>query len=274
MSLSCHDLGFRYRGSGGAVLSGVSIRFDRPISAIIGPNGAGKSTLLRLLGGLEDRGQRTGRVAIDGRGIDELPAIERVRRIAYLSQTPRLAAPLTVREAVAIGRVYLRRDDDAVDRALDAVALLDRAEDRFGELSVGQRQLAAYARTLAQFADDPTEDHPRFLLADEPIAALDPKHAVRLAGLLRASAERGIRCVMVVHDLAFAAEVADCVICLGGDGRVAAVGTPDQVLTVDRLRDLFGCEFRVSGGAIRPVYGAERVEAGFRAGDTGGAPGA
>lgn len=255
MPLCCENLSFTYRGASRPALQNITLQFNTPVTAIIGPNGAGKSTLLRLLGGLEDRGQIKGRVLIEGSTMQSMPVPDRVRRIAFLSQTPRLSAPLSVRQSVALGRVLLPADDEAVDRALDAVGLLNRANDRFGALSVGQRQLAAFARTMAQLSD-PRSETPRYLLADEPVAALDPSHAVRLARLIRNGARSGIRCIMVVHDLGFASAVADRVVFLAEGGSLLLDGPPDDMFTPDRLGKLFGCGFREPSGTLHPDYDA------------------
>ncbi len=253
MALRCENLSFSYQGGSNLVLRDVSLRLDAPVTAVIGPNGAGKSTLLRVLGALEDRGRMSGRVLLDDSDVAALPAAARVRRIAFLSQTPRLSAPMTVRQSVALGRVLLRADGHAVEQALSEVGLLDRAEDRFADLSVGQRQLAAYARAMAQLAD-PRSDAARYLLADEPIAALDPNHAIRLAKLIRAGADSGIRCVMVVHDLGFAVAVADRVVFLARGGTVLREGTPQEILTTEQLSELFGCRFRHTQENMSPDY--------------------
>ncbi|MFI4854936.1 MAG: ABC transporter ATP-binding protein [Phycisphaerales bacterium JB065] len=255
MTLRCEKLGFTYRGTSRPVLQDITLHFNNPVTAIIGPNGAGKSTLLRLLGALEDRGQTKGHVFIEDSKLETVPVPDRVRRIAFLSQTPRLSAPLSVRQSVALGRVLLSPDDEAVDRALNAVGLLARANDRFGTLSIGQRQLAAFARTMAQLSG-PRAESPRYLLADEPVAALDPSHAIRLAKLIRNGAESGIRCIMVVHDLGFAAAVADRVVFLAEGGSLLLDGPPDEMFTSERLGKLFGCGFREPSGTLHPDYGA------------------
>jgi iron complex transport system ATP-binding protein len=255
VTLRCDQLGYAYPSGDLPVLQDVSLVFEAPVTAIIGPNGAGKSTLLRLLAGIADRRGRRGGVTLDGRAIEHVPVVERVRRIAYVSQTPRVSAPLTVAEVVGLGRVVQSPSSDVVGRALDAVGLGDRAEDAFEHLSVGQRQLAAFARVLAQF-DGPENDQTRYLLADEPVAALDPRHAIVIAQQIRDASDRGIRSILIVHDVGFASAVADHVVCLGDGGSVRASGPPDDVLTRDVLEDLFGCRFGESGAArIQPRYG-------------------
>jgi len=150
MALVTEDLCFRYP-SGAEVLRSVSLGFEDPMTAIIGPNGAGKSTLLRLLGHLQVHRPSRGRVLMDGVELSTMRSVERVRRLAYVSQTPTVSSPLTVREVVGLSRTLLDRSDETVARAIAEVGLEDRSNDRFSELSVGQRQLAAIARAIAQF---------------------------------------------------------------------------------------------------------------------------
>ena len=242
------------------MLRDVSLTFDAPVTAIIGPNGAGKSTLLRLLGGVADQRGRSGSVELDNTPIARVPVGERVRRMAYMSQSPRVSAPLSVSEVVALGRATQDPDDEAVRRALATVGLEDRGDERFEHLSIGQRQLAAFARVLAQL-DGPNAGETRYLLADEPVASLDPRHAIVISQQVRAAADRGIRGVLIVHDVGFAAAIADRVVCLGEDGAVRAEGHPDEVLTREVLEDLFGCRFGETNGArLYPVYRAPATD--------------
>lgn len=252
MTLATDGLSFSYPQRAD-VLRDVSLSFDDPVTALIGPNGAGKSTLLRLLGRLQDGKECSGRITLDGRELSGLSAIERVRRIAYVSQTPTVSSPLTVREVVGLARTVLSPSRESVDRAIGEVGLDDRSDDRFSALSVGQRQLAAIARAIAQFGYESSE-RTRYLLADEPIASLDPHHAVRVAELLGSMTQRGVRCVLVVHDLGFARAVTDRVIGLSADGRVAMDGPPDRTITEDGLGGLFGCRFERTEWGLMPRY--------------------
>ena len=135
MTLRCDQLGYTYSAGKRPALRDVTLAFDAPVTAIIGPNGAGKSTLLRLLAGVADSRGRAGRIELDGRALNEVPVADRVRRMAYVSQTPRVAAPLTVAEVVGLGRAVQVPDCDAVQRALTSVGLVDRSNDRFSDSS-------------------------------------------------------------------------------------------------------------------------------------------
>lgn len=253
MALATQDLCFSYP-SGAEVLRGVSLSFEDPVTAIIGPNGAGKSTLLRLLGHLQAERPSQGRVHLDGVDLGSLSSVDRVRRIAYVSQTPTVSSPLTVGEVVGLSRTLLGRSDETVARAVSEVGLEDRTNDRFSELSVGQRQLAAIARAIAQFGYE-SSDQDRYLLADEPIASLDPHHAVTIAERLRAMTQRGIRCILIVHDLGFARAVADRVLGLSTVGRIVVDGPPERTITEEVLSSLFGCRFERTDWGLMPRYG-------------------
>jgi len=201
----------------------------------IGPNGAGKTTLLRAVAGLAPY---DGRITVAGQDLATLAPAARARLMAYLPQRRDVAWGLAARDVVALGRLpHLgvgRRESDA-DRAAiaaamtaaDVAALADRPVDR---LSGGERARVLLARALAQAAP--------LLLADEPTAALDPFHQLQVMEVLRAEAEAGRAVVAVLHDLALAARFAHRVALLS-DGRLAAVGSPEEVLTEDRLAAVY-----------------------------------
>jgi len=252
MSLAVHGLSYAYP-KGLSVLRDITLEFPEAVTVVIGPNGAGKSTLLRLLGDLQHPRPSQGRITLDGKELGSLSASERVRRIAYVSQSPTVSAPLTVREVVGLSHTLIGANKSAIDRAMIEVGLKNRQNDLFGSLSVGQRQLVAIARALAQLGFD-RQHLPQYLLADEPIAALDPNHTIEIARQLRSATNRGIRCVLVVHDLAFARAVSDRIIGLSRDGQVISDGSPEDTLTADKLGSLFGCRFERTENELRPSY--------------------
>lgn len=251
MGLRAEGLSYAYRKGTRPVLGGVDMEITAGVTALIGPNGAGKSTLLRLLAGVAPRGYRQGKVTLDGRDLLEFSAVERVKRIAMLAQVPQVSAPLTVREVVSLGRTLLARDGALVERAMEEVGLLGRGDELFGTLSIGERQLASFARVLAQFGFGESPS-PRYLLADEPIAALDPKHELVIASQIRRLKERGVWSVVIVHDLGFAEAIADRIVGLGPRGQVQANGSTGDVLRSEVLEELFGCRFTQRHGSFRP----------------------
>lgn len=210
------------------------------ITAIVGPNGAGKSTLMSCLAGL--RAPTEGEVLLDGVPVSGLGAMHRARRIGYLPQDAPLHWNITVHALAALGRFPHRRgfagetalDRKAVRRALDEVDMTHFADRLAGTLSGGERARAMLARVLA--------GEPAWILADEPLAALDIAHRFSLLTQLRAVAARGVGVAIVVHDLAIAARMADDAILLDG-GRLVAAGPVWDVLTPHILGPVFGVDF-------------------------------
>jgi iron complex transport system ATP-binding protein len=206
------------------------------VIGLIGPNGAGKSTLVRAIAGLIPS---DGAILIDGTPVGTLPLRERARAIAYLPQGQSVHWPLTVARLVALGRLphlapFARPGDAdarAIERAIertDLGALRDRPID---ELSGGERARVLLARALAVEAP--------LLLADEPLAALDPAHQIEVMALLRDEAQRGATVIAVLHDLTVAARWCDRLLLLHR-GRLAADGDPRAVLTAETIRSVYG----------------------------------
>ena len=241
------------------VLHEVDVGVDRgEVLGLIGPNGAGKSTLLRALAGLVK--PAGGGVRVGDDDLRRIPVRALARRIAYVPQDHVPSAELTVRDLVRMGRYAhrqrlgplaapSRRSDDAaaVEAALDQVGLAPLSDRVVTALSGGERQLTQLARALAQ--DAPV------LLADEPTAALDLGHQLEVFGIVRRFAAHGGACVLVLHDLDHAARFCDR-LALVGDGRIAAAGRPETVLTPQRIADVYGVEVAVGHD---PAVGSLRI---------------
>jgi iron complex transport system ATP-binding protein len=235
---------------GRRVLTDASAAFAAGrITVILGPNGAGKTSLLRAAAGLI--APSAGKIAIDGRAIAGMRRDDRARTIGYLPQSGDVAWNMPARDVVALGRLPHRagvaEDIAAVLAAMAATDTEQFAERRVGELSGGERARVLLARVLA--------GEPQWLLADEPLASLDPAHQLDLLDRLRGQAARGVGVVVVLHDLVQAARVADEILMLR-DGRVFAFGPPDEVLTQQHLRDAFGVDvllFADAQGRMLPV---------------------
>ncbi|NYT40492.1 ABC transporter ATP-binding protein [Sphingomonas sp. R-74633] len=236
------------------VLQGIDAVF-RPgkVTAILGPNGSGKSTLVRALAGLVDAD--AGFVRLGGKLIGRLEPRERARAIGYLPQEASVHWNVPVESLVALGRMPHRSpfagmsaaDEAAVAEAMAATDTTDFAGRLVGELSGGERARVLLARVLA--------GKPGWLLADEPLAALDPAHQLGLLDSLRDLAGQGMGVVIVLHDLIQAARAADDVLLLR-DGKVVAFGSASEALAHQPLRDAFGVEVMVIGdetGRLLPV---------------------
>ena len=211
------------------------------VTAICGPNGAGKSTLLAALAGLlaPDRGG----VSLDGRAMSGFAAGERARAIGYLPQDGPVAWDLSVRGLVALGRTpHGDRDAAPVDEAIATMELGVLAARQVTYLSGGERARALLARVLA--------GEPRWILADEPLAALDLAHRASLLAHLRGQAKVGRGVAIVMHDLAAAMNHADRVLVLH-HGRLAATGPPDEALDAARIAEVWGVAADWLGGPGR-----------------------
>lgn len=211
---------------------------------ILGPNGCGKSTLLRVCCRLlvPDAGS----VRLGGTPLDALRrGRELARRIAMLPQNPVAPVGMTVLDLVARGRQphqpWCRQwgpgDERAVADAMADTQVGELADRPLDELSGGQRQRAWLAMALAQQTD--------VVLLDEPIAHLDPAHAVEvLEVLVRLRRDAGKTIAVVLHDLNLAARFTDHLVVMRS-GSVQATGTPEEVLGAHLLADVFGLDARV-----------------------------
>lgn len=203
---------------------------------VVGPNGAGKSSLLRAVAGLVDF---TGEIEVDGRPLSAMTRRERATLVAYVPQDPLIPDDISMFEYVLLGRTpYISYfgSPNHDDRALvaDVLRRLDLApmEGRFmGSLSGGERQRVVLARAIAQQAP--------VMLLDEPTSALDIGHqqqALELITALRAS--DGLTIVSALHDLTLAGTYADRLTMFDA-GAVAAMGSAGEVLTAERLAEVY-----------------------------------
>lgn len=218
------------------LLASTDITFETgTLTAIVGPNGAGKSTLLKALLGLISH---QGNVDIDATDRAALAPKERAKQLAYLPQGQAQAWPLPVRDVVALGRYpYGSKDaDDVVDALIAQMDLGALAARAVTTLSGGEQMRVALARALAVEAS--------FLLADEPLASLDPHHQFAIMDLLHAQAQAGAGVVIVIHDLRLAARYASRIV-LMHEGHVLADGSVETVLTPALLAQGFGVESRM-----------------------------
>ena len=209
------------------------------VTGLVGPNGAGKSTLLRAMAGVLH--PDAGSVRLGADDLSALPARERARQVAYLPQHE-AAHPFTALETVLMARYpHLSRFalEGADDRRLAREAMARTETERFehrqlDRISGGERQRVLLARTLAQQA--------RVLLLDEPVASLDLRHQLTAMEALRSEVSGGeVAVVVALHDVWLASRYCDRLTLLS-DGRVAAEGTPAEVFTLQRFREVFGVE--------------------------------
>ena len=247
--LLARDITFRYHRRAEPVIRDLTAPFEAGrVTAIVGPNGAGKTTLLRLLLGLAR--PDAGSVTLDDRPLGKIGRPS--TNLAYVPKSPASGFEYTTAEVVGFAVRDLPADlrDGRVASALARVDLAERSGVTFNHLSDGQRQRAAIARAIAQFdrhsdgkalAETGT---PRYILADEPTSAQDPRHALGVLDLLRDLArEDQIGVIAVMHDLALAARFADDAVVLNARGGVAALGPAAETLTPEHLEPVFGVRF-------------------------------
>jgi iron complex transport system ATP-binding protein len=229
---------FAYPESARRAVSDLSVEIPAgACTAVLGPNGSGKSTLLRLL--LGTLAPSAGRIELRDHPLGAWSRDELARQVGVVPQGEEAVFPMTVREMVTMGRYpHLgpwRRAGDADRRAVDdAMRRCDvhtMAARDIGTLSGGERQRARVARALAQQA--PT------LALDEPTAALDVSHEMAIFELLRDLGHAGKTVLLITHNLNLAARYADRLVLLDG-GRLAAEGTPEQVLTRETVERVYG----------------------------------
>jgi len=232
-----------------AVLHDVSL-VVRPgeLLALIGPNGAGKSTALAVLAG--DLSPSAGSATLDGRALAGWRLDALARRRAVLPQGSGLLFDFPVREVVALGRAphadrtTAGQDAVIVTAALAMAGLAGFADRCYTALSGGERARVHFARALAQVWDGGEGGAARYLLLDEPIAALDLAHQQQALALAHAWARAGFGVLAVLHDLSLAAQHADRLILLT-DGRMLAEGAPVEVLTPGNLATAYGVEVTI-----------------------------
>jgi iron complex transport system ATP-binding protein len=212
------------------------------LTAVVGPNGAGKSTLVRAVSGLQKMAGGSARWR--GREVGEMHGRELAGLRAFVPQRMPVPAGITVREAVTIGRSArlrpLRRltgeDHVGIARAMERARVAQFAERTLITLSGGELQRVQIAIGLAQEAP--------VLIADEPTSQLDLGATIGVASLLRDLVSEGLAVLLVVHDLALAAAIADTVVVVA-EGRTVATGGAAQVLSAERLAAVWGADARL-----------------------------
>lgn len=236
------NVGFEIGGK--SLLAPSDLVFEEGrVHGLIGHNGSGKSTLLKLLARQQPTSQ--GKLHLDGKPLTSWGHRAFARQVAYLPQQTPLAESLTGQELVAFGRYpwhgllgrHGRKDKAAIDRALELTHTEAFADRQVDTLSGGERQRVWLAMLLAQGS--------RFLLLDEPLAALDIAHQVEILALIRQlSRELGLGVIIVLHDVNMAARYCDRLIALHS-GQVLADATPAELMKDATLEAIYGIPMQV-----------------------------
>lgn len=241
MSLLSLDLLTVMRG-GCPVVDGVTLEIGAgEVVGLIGPNGAGKTTMMRGALGLL--------AASGGSSLTALHARDRAKAAAWLPQAREIAWPVSVETLVSLGRSpYLaggrklsQADHEAVAQALEQMGLTAFARRDATALSGGEQARVLIARVLAQSTP--------LIMADEPVAGLDPAHQFSLMRVFSKLAQGGKSVLVSMHDLGLAAQYCTRLVMIHR-GKLVADGTPREVLSDDRLRDVFQVSGRWDGDAF------------------------
>lgn len=239
--LSAQQLSFTRDGN--HILDNATLKLSSgEMVGLIGPNGAGKSSLLRMMAGLQQAD--SGHIYLTTEGQEEkkintFPDRVRAQILAYLPQQETPAWPLQVEHLVGLGRAPWHKpmsgksaqDKRAIEHALEITELQSLRQRVVTTLSGGELQRTLLARVFA--------GEPQMILADEPIAALDPYHQLHVMELLAEHAQRGGAVLTALHDLSLAARFCSRLVLLQ-HGKIVADGQPIDVLTTENLRQVYG----------------------------------
>lgn len=247
-----------------SIIHGIDLTIpSHKISVIIGSNGCGKSTLLKTLARLIK--PMSGTITIDKQAISAMPSRKFAKVVGLLPQSPIVPEGITVADLVGRGRFphqawfggWTKKDYEAVADAMTLMNIIPFANQHMDELSGGQRQRVWIAMALAQQTD--------ILFLDEPTTFLDITYQVEILDLLTdLNRKHGTTIVMVLHDINLSARYADYVFALR-EGRLAAEGTPEEVITSERINDIFGLNCTVikdplSGTPLVVPWGRHHVQ--------------
>ena len=238
-----------------AILNAVDFRLEAgELVGLIGPNGAGKSSLLRLLAGVEvpDRGD----ISLDGEALSRISPQQRARSLGYLVQGAQAYWPFSVEKVVGLGRIPYQKwwrqsnaeDESKITRAMQMTETLAYRNRIVTTLSGGEQTLVMLARIFA------TEN--RVILADEPVAALDPYHQLHVMEILRQHASEQRAAVVVLHDLSLAARYCDRLYLLS-HGKLDSSGSVAEVLTRENIARVYGVDSQIEcneqGASVIPL---------------------
>ena len=224
------------------ILDDISFDVDTgEVLALLGPNGSGKSTLIKTICNIME--PRSGQILIDETPIEDIDITDLAKIVSYVPQSAAAATYTTVMDTVLLGRKpyvtwsYRQKDIDYALDAMKAMRIIGYSSRDVSDLSGGQRQRVFLARSLAQC--------PSFFIFDEPTSALDLKHQMNTMIKMREVVhDKGAGMVIALHDINLAMNYSDKVLMLK-NGKIFAYGTPDETITEENIRAVYGVESRI-----------------------------
>ncbi len=246
--LSVEHVKFSYKKER-PILQDISFELDEgECLCLLGPNGTGKTTLLKCL--LNEQHPAGGRIILNDKEIRHMTARERAAQLAYVSQSSQMAFPYSVEEVVLMGRIahmglgaaVSDKDRRIAWEMMTRLGIEKMADENFQVLSGGERQMVLIARALAQQA--------RYLILDEPTAALDYSNQVKILEMIQSLSKDGYGVLMTSHFPDHAFLVCDKAVLLK-NGHVLAFGPPDEVVTGKNLTELYGVPVCVAETLIK-----------------------
>ncbi len=237
LRMSCQQIDFAYEKR--SIFREISLEIlPGQLYSIVGPNGAGKSTLLKCLSNIYH--PKVGMIYLDDRLLTEIDQRNLARILGYVPQKEAASFTISVYEMILLGRrPYInwrvkREDEEIVESILSRLGITHLAERQVDTLSGGERQKVAIARALAQC--------PEIIFLDEPTANLDMNHQLEVMEILVELAQADKTAVVVViHDLNLANRYSDKIFLLGRE-KVYAAGVPEDVLTKENIREVYGVD--------------------------------
>ncbi len=238
------NLSFSYENK--AVLRNLNLKIPKgKITTLIGPNGCGKSTLFQLL--TKNLTPTQGEILLGSCPIDQMNLRDFARKVAIVHQNNTAPGDLTVEQLVSYGRIPYRKmgrsaasgeDSRLIERAMKITGISSLRSRNIQNLSGGQRQRVWIAMALAQGT--------KILLLDEPTTYLDIRYQLQILQLVQMLNKRyGITILMVLHDMNQTIRYSDEIVALSNKGTVVAQGDPQNVVSTEMLKEVYGVQLGV-----------------------------
>lgn len=253
VELEIQNLGFSYKSH--KVFQNINLSADQgEILSLVGPNGAGKTTLLKCINLLHTANQ--GDIFIEGQNIKQMTRLEMAKKIAYVSQNGQVNFPISVFDAVLLGRKphigmkVTQHDLDLVFEVLCQMNIDHLSGKHLNELSGGERQKVMIAKALVQ--------EPEILLLDEPTTFLDLGYQMKIMQVVRDLVdEKKICAIITTHELNYALQYSERIAILK-DGEILVHGAPD-IVDEEVIRKVYGIEAHIREEGGHPFLVPYRV---------------